>query len=94
MAITQADIQHLLNLSRLKVTEGEAHKLAEDIQHILEHVDRLAEPDTSSVVPVTHAVTQSAVMRDDVVIASLGKEGLAGSAGLRDDGVRVPRILG
>ena len=94
MAITQADLQHLLDLARLKVSEAEANQLTQDIARILGHVDQLSELDVSAVQPVTHASTRAAPMRDDLVVESLGKQGLEGSAGLLDDGVRVPRILG
>lgn len=74
--------------------EAELERMAEQLDAILRYAAKLAEVDTTGVVPTTH--TQDAVnaMRDDVVQPSLSQEqALRGAALHNAEAFIVPRII-
>ena len=102
MTITQADIQKLASLSRLKLTDKETDQYAKDLTGILKYVDQIQEvtegADTTTASAKNPAdMPHRNVMRDDVADQLLNGEPqkLVEAAPKHQDGlVEVKKILG
>lgn len=64
--ITEADVRQVAKLSRLKLSDEEVHRYAEQLTHVLGHIAKLNELDVEGVEPMLHAGEQRDVLRDDV----------------------------
>jgi aspartyl-tRNA(Asn)/glutamyl-tRNA(Gln) amidotransferase subunit C len=51
--IDQNEVNHLLELSRLEITDNEKQNLSKDLENILKYVEQLSEVNTDNVEPMT-----------------------------------------
>ena len=94
MAITRDEVAHLARLARLAVTDDELDTFARQLDVILGAVARVAEVAADDIVPTTHAVPLTNVLRPDEVRPSLPREKVLAAAPAAEGGrFRVPRIL-
>lgn len=66
--ISDETIENLGILSKLELSDKEKEKAKEDVNKMLDYIDRLNELDTSNVEPLSNIFTVNNVFRDDVVI--------------------------
>jgi aspartyl-tRNA(Asn)/glutamyl-tRNA(Gln) amidotransferase subunit C len=94
MKITKKEVEHVAHLARLNLTGEELEKMTGQLDNILSYVDKLAELDTSQVVPTTHVFSVSNAFREDVEKESLS-QAEAVKNGPQQDGVmfQVPKII-
>jgi aspartyl-tRNA(Asn)/glutamyl-tRNA(Gln) amidotransferase subunit C len=94
MKISKKEVEHVAHLARLNLTGEELEKMTGQLDNILSYVDKLAELDTSQVVPTTHVFSVSNAFRDDVEKESLS-QAEAVKNGPQQDGVmfQVPKII-
>lgn len=94
MKISPQEITKVANLARLKLDEQTTERLTNEMNDILSHMDKLAELDTSGVVPTNHALELTGAMREDKARPSLEREeGLANAPVANDEAFVVPRII-
>lgn len=94
MAISQKEVQHIVALARLKLTDEELETYGKQLNDILLYMEKLNELDTSQVEPTSHVIPIVNVFRDDVVTPSLSsEEALANAPDRSGDFYRVPRII-
>lgn len=96
MALTRAQVQHIAELAKLKLTEDEINRMTEQLSAILDYAARLQALDTEAIPPTANVVPLRNVMRDDVVLPSLPRdEVLANAPDKSEDGefFRVRAIL-
>ena len=62
-------MQHIASLARIAITEGDAARLAPELDQILGWIEQLSEVDTSGVEPMTAVIPNHLRLRDDVVNA-------------------------
>jgi aspartyl-tRNA(Asn)/glutamyl-tRNA(Gln) amidotransferase subunit C len=96
LAIDRAQVRHVARLARLALSEEEEEKLAAQLGHVLEYVERLQGVDVSGVEPLSFAGdTQSQEpMREDVARPGLPTQTVLAQAPDRDaNAFKVPRIL-
>lgn len=74
MEFTVADIDHLANLAKLKFSDDERQKLAQQLSKIQRYVEKLNRLDLTDVPPTYHVLELTNVMRDDEVKAGLTNE--------------------
>ncbi len=55
----------MARLSRLALSEPEIERMAGELSHVLDHVDRIAELDLDEVEPTAHVVALENVLRED-----------------------------
>lgn len=67
MALTKVEVEKLSNLARLKLSEAEKEKFAEQITSIFEYVKQIEEVDTSKVRETDHHGVLKNVFRADEV---------------------------
>jgi len=65
MSLTKSEIQHIAGLARIKLTEKEEGKMAEDLGAVLGYIDRLNKIDTASVEPAAQITGLENIFRKD-----------------------------
>ncbi|MCF7865384.1 MAG: Asp-tRNA(Asn)/Glu-tRNA(Gln) amidotransferase subunit GatC [Candidatus Pacebacteria bacterium] len=103
MTITQADIQKLASLSRMKLTEEEQTQFAVEIDSILGYVEQIKEVSSGAQGNASHADKKPAdiahrnALREDVADTDLNPDAsiLIDAAPAEEQGfVKVKKILG
>jgi aspartyl-tRNA(Asn)/glutamyl-tRNA(Gln) amidotransferase subunit C len=94
MDLTPEEIQHITQLTRIKVKKDELEEYRTQLSIILEYFEILQEVDTDGV-PHTGSITdKNNVMRDDKPETSLPSEqALANAPNREDDYFRVHAVL-
>ncbi|MHA7965973.1 Asp-tRNA(Asn)/Glu-tRNA(Gln) amidotransferase subunit GatC [Paenibacillus sp. CAU 1782] len=94
MSISIKDVQHVANLARLELSDGEQQQFMEQLNAILKYAEKLNELNTDDVQPTSHVLPIVNVMRDDVKKESLPLEKVLLNAPDEEDGqIRVPAVL-
>ena len=89
--IDRDQVLHVARLSRLALTEPELERMAGELSHVLEHVDRIAELDLDEVEPTAHVVALENVVREDEPRPSWPREQILAQAPDPEEGAfRVP----
>jgi aspartyl-tRNA(Asn)/glutamyl-tRNA(Gln) amidotransferase subunit C len=71
MSITRADVQHIAELAKLRLSEAEAARYQEQLSAILDYAQRLDALDTDHIPPTATVLPLRSVMRDDAARPSL-----------------------
>jgi aspartyl-tRNA(Asn)/glutamyl-tRNA(Gln) amidotransferase subunit C len=94
MKIDKAVVEHVAHLARLQLEPEEIELYTQQIDRILEYMDKLNSIDTTGVEPTTHAVPLGNVFRQDVVNYNFQVEESAGNAPERKGSFfKVPPII-
>ncbi len=94
MSLSINDVRHIASLARLHFTDDEEHRLAEQMNGILDYMAKLNELDTADVPPMSHVLDLFNVVRDDVVMERITtEEALANAPDADGAYFRVPRII-
>jgi aspartyl-tRNA(Asn)/glutamyl-tRNA(Gln) amidotransferase subunit C len=89
--IDRDQVLHVAKLARLKVTDDELDRMAEELSKILEHVETMNELGLEGVEPTSHVVDLTNVLREDVPRPGLPREkALEQAPDAADGGFRVP----
>ncbi|MFL5728271.1 MAG: Asp-tRNA(Asn)/Glu-tRNA(Gln) amidotransferase subunit GatC [Cytophagaceae bacterium] len=95
MKVDQNTIQKIIHLSRLEFDEKAEQSLLQDVNKILDWVEKLKEIDTEKVKPLTHMSEEVNILREDVVANTLKHEDALINGPKKDsDYFRVPKFLG
>lgn len=90
----RSTVEKVARLGRLKLTDEELDRFADQLGSVLKYVDMLNEVDTENVEPMAHAVELTNVLREDVAAESLPREAALSNAPLTDGKYfLVPQIL-
>ncbi|MEO7461252.1 MAG: Asp-tRNA(Asn)/Glu-tRNA(Gln) amidotransferase subunit GatC [Ferruginibacter sp.] len=94
MEVDDKLIEKLARLSRLHFSEEEKPVIKADLQKMIGFIEKLAEVDTTGVLPLTHMSVQTSVVREDEVQAGLTQEEALQNAPDSAEGFfRVPRVI-
>lgn len=95
MKITETEVRYVAGLANLKLTDAEIGKFQQDLNQILEHVDRLNQVDTEGVPPMAQVLFEGAEpLREDVPRPSLGSEAALANAPKSGAGYfKVPLVI-
>ena len=89
--IDRDQVLHVAKLARLKVSDDEVDRIAEELSKILEHVETMNELDLEGVEPTSHVVDLTNVLREDVPRPGLPREkALEQAPDAANGGFRVP----
>jgi aspartyl-tRNA(Asn)/glutamyl-tRNA(Gln) amidotransferase subunit C len=92
--ISRAEVAHLARLARLALSDDELDRFAGQLDVIITSVARVAEVAADDILPTSHSVPLTNVMRDDTVRPGLTQhEALAAAPAAELARCRVPRIL-
>jgi aspartyl-tRNA(Asn)/glutamyl-tRNA(Gln) amidotransferase subunit C len=96
VAIDRAQVRHVARLARLALSAEEEERLAAQLGHVLDYIERLQAVDVSSVAPLSFAGDAAAglPLREDVPRPSLPRETVLAQAPKADEqAFLVPRII-
>lgn len=94
MKITREEIAHITRLIKLGLDENEFELVADQLNRLLEYIERLDEIDTSEVEPTFHVIPRSNVFREDTVRPSLSREeSLANAPERTENFFVVPKVM-
>jgi aspartyl-tRNA(Asn)/glutamyl-tRNA(Gln) amidotransferase subunit C len=94
MKLTREEVERVAMLARLRLTAAEESRLAEQLDKILQYMEKLNQLDTSEVEPFTHAVDVVNAWREDSVTNQPDPEALLANAPAREGGFfKVPKII-
>lgn len=92
--VTKEELLSVAELAMLELTDEEVEMYAQDLSAFMAYADKLNELNTDGVEPMTHALQQVNVMREDVVADVLDREKMLKGAKEHQDGeIKVPTIL-
>ncbi len=94
MKLSCEEIQRVAMLARLRLTAEEEERFTEQLDKILQYMDKLNQLDTSEVQPLAHAVDIVNAFREDKVTNRPNVDTLLANAPARDETFfRVPKII-
>ena len=94
MEINHTLVNKLAHLSRLHIEEGEKEVLLNDLQQMIQFVEKLNELDTTGVEPLLHMSGQPNILRNDEIKGSISREEGLKNAPVHDDQFfKVPKVI-
>ena len=72
--IEREQVLHVARLARLELDDAEVERMAQELNGILEHVERISGLDLEGVEPTSHVVALENVLRADEPTPSLPRE--------------------
>jgi len=92
--ITREEVLHIARLARLELSDTELERIREQLNGILQYIDKLKRLDVTGVEPTSHAVPLVNVMREDEVAPPFAQDAMLANAPDRVGALfRVPRII-
>lgn len=92
--ITNDTVKYIASLARLHVDEGDLVRFSQDLQDILQYVDKLSRLDIKDVPPTSHVFKVENVFREDIELPSLTQaEALSSSVENFRGQYKVPRVI-
>ena len=93
--IDDETIENVCILAKLSLGEEAKAKAKQDMQKMLDYVEKLDELDTDGVEPLSHIFGDENVFRDDVVTNGDNKEAMLANAPTEKEGqYQVPKTIG
>ena len=93
--IDDETIENVCILAKLSLGEEAKAKAKQDMQKMLDYVEKLDELDTDGVEPLSHIFGDENVFRDDVVTNGDNKEAMLANAPKEIEGqYQVPKTIG
>ncbi len=94
MSVSIEQVRYIASLARLRFTEKEEKRLAEQMNDVLGYVEKLDELDTSGVEPMSHVLDLYNVFREDVAESRISREEALKNAPDADDAyIRAPKVI-
>lgn len=94
MKISTDEVEKIAHLARLELDDSQKEKMAEQLSHILQYIDKLNDCDVTGVKLSSDAAFMNNVLREDVVEQSPGPDVTLANAPERDqDFYIVPRVV-
>ena len=92
--VTVETVDHVARLARLSLTGEERQTFAKQLDEILAYAESIQGLDTSSVEPMSHALSVEMVREDEPAPGLERERLLAAAPDAADSLFRVPRVLG
>lgn len=94
MKITREEVQRVALLARLQLSPEEENRLTEQLDNILEYMEKLDRLDTEKVEPLAHALDAVNAFREDRVTNEPDPGALLANAPAREKTfLKVPKII-
>ncbi len=95
MKITNETVDHIAHLSRLEFEGEKKVQIKEDMERILDFMDKLQELNTDNVEPLIFMSDEVNVLREDVAVETISQDEALKNAPKKDsDYFRIPKVLG
>ena len=63
--LDRTQVLHVARLARLELTDEEVQRMAGELSHVLDHIEKIRELDLSGVEPTEHVIDVAGVVRAD-----------------------------
>lgn len=94
MSVTKDEVKHIAKLAKLQFNDEEIVNFTDDLNKILEYVDKLNELDTENVEPLSHPIEGANVFRDDALRNSVDTENaLKNAPKSSHEYFKVPKVI-
>lgn len=94
MSVSKEDVKKIANLARLEFSEEEIGNYTNEMNQILNYMEKLNELDTENVKPLSHPIENSNVFRDDVLKEStLREQALKNAPDKTNEHFKVPKVI-
>ena len=94
MAVSKEEVQKIATLARLRFSDEEEDRLADELSRVLDYMDTLQEVDTAGVPPMSHVLTEENVFREDEVEQRIKRKDALSNAPETDGTyVLVPKVI-
>ena len=94
MKLTREEVQRVALLARLRFTPKDEERLTEQLDNILEYMEKLNQLDTSRIEPFTHAANTKNPMREDAITNEPNTDALLANAPEQENHFfQVPKII-
>jgi aspartyl-tRNA(Asn)/glutamyl-tRNA(Gln) amidotransferase subunit C len=95
MALSEAEVEHIAGLARLRLAPAERARLARELTAILDYMARLGALDLDGVSPTSQLADSPTPLRPDLAVPSpLAEPALAAAPARAGRLIRVPRVIG
>jgi len=92
--ITDETIDYVSILAKLKLDGTERVQAMEDMQKMLDYIDKLNEIDTTDVEPLSHVFSVNNVFREDVITNGEDRDNILSNAPEKKEGqFKVPKTV-
>jgi aspartyl-tRNA(Asn)/glutamyl-tRNA(Gln) amidotransferase subunit C len=92
--ITRNEVHRVAKLARLALSDDEADRMADDLDHILEYVEALQGLETAGIEPTAHAIPLATPMRPDLASAGIDPSlAVANAPEAVDTAFVVPKVI-
>ncbi|MFV0415333.1 MAG: Asp-tRNA(Asn)/Glu-tRNA(Gln) amidotransferase subunit GatC [Chthoniobacterales bacterium] len=94
MSNTNLDVRYVANLARMELTEEEITTFQDQLERVLNHVEKLNQVDVTNVEPTAHARPVFNVFRKDTPRPGLEKSAALSNAPRQSNGLfSVPKVV-
>ena len=94
LPLTREEVEHVAMLARLELSREETENYTNQLDSILEYVDKLNELDVENVEPTAHVLPINNVFREDKVWEGISRDVALDNAPDKEDGqFKVPKIV-
>ncbi len=92
--ISTREVRHVAELARLEFSEDEIEHFTDQLNSILEYMEKLNELDTSGIEPTSHPIPLNTAWREDEARPGIGADRVTGQApGADADFIVVPKVI-
>ena len=89
--LDREQVLHVARLARLELTDEEVERMASELSHVLDHIEKIRELDLEDVPPTSHVLDVTGALRPDEPQPSLPRDViLAAAPEPLEDGFGVP----
>jgi aspartyl-tRNA(Asn)/glutamyl-tRNA(Gln) amidotransferase subunit C len=94
MKLTREEVQQVAMLARLRLTPKDEERLTQQLDNILQYVEKLNQLDTSGIEPFSHAEDVANPMREDAITNEPNADALLANAPEQENHFfQVPKII-
>jgi aspartyl-tRNA(Asn)/glutamyl-tRNA(Gln) amidotransferase subunit C len=94
MKLTREEVQAIAMLARLGLSAEEETRLTEELDSILQYMEKLNQVETAHVEPLAHGLEIVNAFRDDKVVSRVDSDALLANAPAKEDSFfKVPKII-
>ena len=70
----------MARLARLELSDAEVERMASELSHVLDHIEKIGELDLEGVPPTSHVVDVTNALREDVPVRSFPRDVILAAA--------------
>jgi len=78
--LDREQVLHVARLARLELTEEEVERMAKELSHVLDHIEKIRELNLVNVPPTSHVVDVTGALRPDEPQSSLPRDVILAAA--------------